>query len=98
VSALGDRIRALKDDYLRVVEELAREVDALVEAAAPAPAPAPSGVLTADQLDALPVGARVVDCEGDVWDKRAGGWYLDDVDVVPFTSEEVAVWAPELRP
>ena len=93
MSALGDRIRAIKDDYLRMVEELAREVDALVEGAAPAP----SGVLTADDLDALPVGARVVDFDGDVWDKRGGRWYLGD-DVVPYTSEELASLDPEFRP
>jgi hypothetical protein len=96
VSALGDRIRALKDDYLRVVEELAREVDALVEAAAPAPAPAPSGVLTADDLDALPAGAHVVDADGDVWEKRTGWWLLDDT--LPLAAAEIARWAPELRP
>src|SRR5690606_28945331 len=43
--------------------------------------PAPGRVLTADQLDALPVGARVVDFDGDVWEKHAGHWLLGD-DVV----------------
>jgi predicted component of type VI protein secretion system len=63
------------------------------------PEDVPAGVLTAADLDALPVGARVVDAVGDIFAKRGDRfWYLDDDYVVPYVSAEVAVWAPEFRP
>jgi hypothetical protein len=78
-------------EYKAAVAEVLAAVLPLAEHA-----PAPAGVLTADDLDALPAGAHVVDADGDLWEKRTGWWPLDDAPGLAAAS--IARFAPELRP
>ena len=52
------------------------------------------GNLTAEQLDALPEGARIVDRFGDVSTKRDGLWHSHET--APMWSRKVAKWKPRL--
>lgn len=51
-------------------------------------------ILTAEQLDALPEGAQVIDRYGDVSTKRDGLWR--SFETAPMWSAKVAKWLPRL--
>lgn len=50
--------------------------------------------LREEDLDALPVGARVHDQDGDAWQKCADGWILYDQADDPATSDQVMAYKP----
>lgn len=53
-----------------------------------------SDILTAEQLDALPEGAQVIDRFGDVFTKRDRLWHSYETAVM--WSAKVAKWQPRL--
>jgi hypothetical protein len=53
-------------------------------------------ILTAEQLDALPEGAQVIDRYGDVSTKRDGLWH--SYETAPMWSAKVAKWQPRMMP
>lgn len=50
--------------------------------------------LTADQLEALPEGAQVIDRYGDILTKEGGLWR--SFETAPMTSAKVAKWLPRV--
>jgi len=56
-----------------------------------------SEILDAAQLDALPVGARVIDRWRDILTKLPDGRW-DSYETAPMPSARVAKWQPRLMP